>query len=90
MQKVLPRSGRSQECPSEKGFLEKSALEMGPGGFVSWVRGKELRQQDQNKEIHGKQKSTTFWERRGFSGLPGRQELERNKPAEMLGRGNSV
>lgn len=58
MQKVLPTSGRSQECPSEKGFLEKSALEMGPEGFVSGVRGKELRQQDQNKEIYGKQKST--------------------------------
>lgn len=64
MQKVLPRSGRSQECPSEKGFLEKSALEMGPGGFVSWVRGKELRQQDQNKETREAKKYYLLGEER--------------------------
>lgn len=38
----------------------------------------------------GSKKVLSFWEKRRFSGLAGRQEFERNKPAEMLGRGNSV
>lgn len=38
------------------------------------------------KKYMGSKKLLSVWEKRRFSGLAGRQEFERNKPAEMLGR----